>query len=174
MHPESKAESDKQAERIVLEYGDSILRLCLMYLHDYHLAEDAAQDSLIKIHRKLPTFRGNCSEKTWIMRIVSNTCRDYYRSNWLRHTDRKAVVEELANVLPAPEMPDSAAADAVIDAVSRLPRALRETVLLRYYQNMRVAEVAQALHISVPAVNKRLKKAQEKLRPELWEVYFDA
>lgn len=166
---------EESANRIVYEYGDSILRLCLLYLHDEQLAQDAAQDSLIKICGKLSQFQGKSSEKTWIMHIVANTCRDYYRSSWYRHIDADVMFDKL-------EIPDDIVEEErkqwekdceVTRAVANLPRSLREVILLRFYQNMSINEISQALRCSVSAVNKRLRKAKEKLKPALWGVYFD-
>ena len=163
-------EREAEMDRIVREYGDAVLRLCFMYLHDLNLAEDTAQDSFIKIDRHLSSFRAESNEKTWIMRIVTNTCRDYYRTAWMRHVDRRTSLEDLD--LPAAE---GAERDReVLRAVMALSRPLREVVLLRYYQNMKIAEIAQALHLSVSGVNKRLRKALDELKPELREAYFDA
>lgn len=167
-------ERENHINQIVREYGDSILRLCLLYLHDYHLAEDAAQDSLIKIYKNLDRFRGDCSEKTWIMRIVANTCKDYCRSFWVKRVDRGLPQNGREPFLTFDEAQRLAGSQSeVLEAVSALPRPLREVVLLRYYQEMTIAEIAQALHLSASAVHHRLKKAKEKLKPALWEEYFN-
>lgn len=168
-------EHEAWMNRIVQEYGNAILRLCLLYLHDRHLAEDAAQDSLIKISKNRNSLRAGTSEKAWIMRVVTNTCRDYYRTAWMRHVDRHAVLEELD--LPVAfddgEQEEQERNKEVLRAVMALSRPLREVVLLRYYQEMKIAEIAKSLRLSESAVNKRLRKALDQLKPELREVYFD-
>lgn len=177
MRPEQFVPEAHEAaiDRIVREYGNAILRLCLMYLRDLQAAEDAAQDSLIKIDRKLDSFRGECSEKTWIMRIVTNTCRDYYKLSWTRHVDRSVSLDELDPPQTGEDRePEEREMNrAVIRAVTRLKKPLREVILLRYYQEMKITDVARALGVSVATVNRRLRKAHEALKPELWEVYFD-
>ena len=62
----------------------------------------------------------------------------------------------------------------VIRAVTALPRREREAVLLRYYQEMTIAEAAQALRISQSAVKQRLQRANRRLRDRLKEWYYDA
>ena len=61
---------------LVDQYQSSLLRLCFIYLHDKALAEDAVQETFLKAHRSLSSFRGDSSEKTWLTRIAMNTCRD--------------------------------------------------------------------------------------------------
>ena len=81
--------------RLVEQYQTDLLRLCYIQLHDTALAEDAVQETFIKAYRSFPVFRGDCSEKTWLMRIAVNTCRDMIHSAWFRHLDRRITPEQL-------------------------------------------------------------------------------
>ena len=94
--------------RMVNEWQLPLLRLCYIQLQDKGLAEDAVQETFIKAFRALDTFRGDCSEKTWLTRIAINTCRDMRRGSWFRHIDRKVSLEMLpeAAVQPAEEKLD--------------------------------------------------------------------
>ena len=67
-------------EDLMRRYGDALVRMCCLYLNDASLAQDAAQDTFIKAWRNLGQFRGECDERTWLMRIAINTCRDYHRT----------------------------------------------------------------------------------------------
>ena len=71
--------------RLVEHYQTDLLRLCYIQLHDTALAEDAVQETFIKAYRSFPSFRGDCSEKTWLMRIAVNTCRDMIHLNSFRN-----------------------------------------------------------------------------------------
>ena len=77
---------DRQAalERLMAQYGTALLRMCCLYLRDYSLAEDAVQETFLKAYARLDSFRGDCSEQTWLMKIAINTCRDMLRSAWMR------------------------------------------------------------------------------------------
>lgn len=168
-------EHEAKMNRIVQEYGNAILRLCLLYLHDRHLAEDAAQDSLIKISHGMDSLRDTGNEKAWIMRLVTNTCRDYWKTAWMRHVDRRTVLDnlELPVAFDEEQREEQERNKEVLQAVMALSCPLREVILLRYYQEMKISEIAEALHLSESAVNKRLKKALTQLKPELQEVYFN-
>ena len=75
-------------DMLVKQYGDSLLRMCFLYLKDIHLAEDAVQDTLLKVYEKYSGFDQNCAEKTWMMRIAINVCKNYLRSSWWKRIER--------------------------------------------------------------------------------------
>ena len=154
---------------LVSSHQTSLLRMCYLNLHDTGLAEDAVQETFVKAYRALPGFRGECSMKTWLMRIAINTCRDMQRGSWLKHISRTVSLDQLAE----PSESFSEDALAVNIEIARLPVKLRETVLLYYYQNMKIEEIADILGIAVSSASERLKRAKEKLRYALKEVYFN-
>ena len=68
-------------------YGDSIKRMCSVYLRDLGIADDAAQETFIKAYDHIDKWLGGeiANEKAWLMRIAINTCKDMLRSSWMRH-----------------------------------------------------------------------------------------
>ena len=70
--------------RLVELYQGPVLRMCVLTLRDKTLAEDATQETFLKVYRALDTFRGESSEKAWIMKIAVHTCWDINRSAWFR------------------------------------------------------------------------------------------
>lgn len=155
------AQSRKQAfEQMVETYQTALLRMCCLYLRDKTLAEDAVQETFIKAYRSMDSFRGDSSEKTWLMRIAINTCQDMNRSGWLRFMERRFTPEDL----PEPISPVEEGEEELVAAVMKLPRRLREVILLYYYQGMNTMEVADSLGIRQSSVSGRLKRAREKLR----------
>ena len=129
------------------------------------LAEDAVQETFLKVYRSLPQFSGSCSTKTWIMKIGVNTCRDMLRSAWSRHHDRRIVPEELQ--IPAEERPQPEDADDLGQAILKLPVKYKDVILLYYYQDMSQDEIAEILQTSASTVSRRLKRAQDRLRDAL-------
>ena len=164
-----EARARQWLESLMDAYGTSLLRMCTVYLRDASLAQDAVQDTFLKAYRNMDSFRKACSEKTWLMRIAVHTCRDYQRSAWFRHTDQRKSIEEL----PERQAPDAFWDHTVLDEISRLPKRYREVILLRYYQGMKIREVAQVLHVSESAVKQRCSKANAILHERLKEWYFD-
>ena len=159
-------QSRKQAfEQLVNQYQTALLRMCCLYLRDKSLAEDAVQETFIKAWRSMDAFRGDSSEKTWLMKIAINTCRDINRSGWMRFIERKFTPEEL----PEPVAPIEEKEEELVQAIYHLPIRLREVILLYYYQGMNTQEAAESLGIAQSSVSGRLKRAREKLRKYLEE-----
>lgn len=151
-------------EELIDLYGDEILRLCLGYLGQRQLAEDAFQETFIKAWRAADSFRGESSVKTWLNRIAVNTCRDMLRTGWFRMQRRSEPVETLLD-LAAPET--NWIESPVRTAVLNLPGKYREMILLYYDQGMNLSEIAQMLHLSQNTVSTRLRRARKKLEEAL-------
>ena len=162
-HPE------QEIQRLMQEHGDYLKRLCFLYLRDEAAAEDAAQETFLKVYRALSDFRGDSSEKTWISRIAINTCRDFRRAAWFRLVDPQAVLENI----PAPDDDFAKTDDTVLKEIMALPRKYKELILLRYYQNLSLKEVGEALDLSVSTASTRLKRARELLKKRLKGWYFN-
>lgn len=158
--PDRAQDPNHELERLVLQYQQSLLRTCFLYLRDRTLAEDAVQETFLKAYRSLASFRGECSEKTWLMKIAMNTCCDLRRAHRLRSIDPRRIPE----LLPQAAEPFAPAEEELVTQVIQLPRKLREVILLYYYQDMTVTEIAVSLGISQSSVSGRLKRAREKLR----------
>ncbi|MEA4824955.1 MAG: sigma-70 family RNA polymerase sigma factor [Clostridiaceae bacterium] len=154
-------------------YGTEILRLCTLYLKDYHLAQDAVQETFLKVYTKFAGFRGQCSIKTWITTIAMNVCRDTMR----RHSyserplflpeDADAQEEYVERKLAAAQDSDAPDVDTrmtLLQAVTDLPEIYRKTILLYYYNGFSTAEIAHILHCPQATINVRLKRGRDMLR----------
>lgn len=80
VEPTMSQDKATRLSEIATKYGDSILRTCFLYLNNMTLAEDALQDTLIRVYEKMDSFRQESSEKTWITRIAINISKDYQKS----------------------------------------------------------------------------------------------
>lgn len=146
--------------QLMERYEKDVLRLCIVYLRDLTMAEDAVQETFLKAYRALEDFRGESSEKTWLTRIAVNTCKDMRRSAWYRYVDRRVSLDGL----PEPVQPASQESVELTMCIMALPRREMEAVMLYYYQGMTLEEIAFALGITSPAVSARLKNGRERLR----------
>ncbi|MER7177073.1 RNA polymerase sigma factor [Streptomyces mesophilus] len=126
-------------------------------------AEDAAQEALIILYRKIGTLRATGALASWMFRIVRNECLRQLRT--------------LASpVRAAPDAPESSAEDAVLHrleaeriaaAVGALPRDQRQVLIMRDVQGLPGRAVAQALGLSTAAMKSRLHRARAALRDAL-------
>ncbi len=145
------------------QYEVALKRMCCVYLRDASLAEDAVQETFVKAYKSLDSFRGESDEKTWLMRIAINTCKDMRRASWFRYVDRNVTLESI----PAPISDRTFEQTELVMEVMRLPQKYLEVVLLHYYQGMTIREIAESLKIPHQTASSRLKRAREKLRATL-------
>ena len=154
---------DQEFERIVTVYQEAILRMCYLHLKDRSLAEDAVQETFLKIYRSMTDFRGESHEKTWIMRIAINTCYDMNKSAWQRFMDKRITPD----MMPETGAPVQQEEENLVMNIMALPPKLRQVFVLYYYQGMSTLEISQSLGIAQSSVSNRLKRGREKLRRAL-------
>lgn len=156
-------------ERIVNEYGDALLRMCFLYLKDHAMAEDAVQETFLRAFRHQDDFQGKSSVKTWITRIAINVCKDILTDPWARHRSGEDLPDEAT-----PEPSFSSEDRYVISGkIANLPPKYKEVILLHYYQELKLSEIAEILGESEATVKTRLKRARDMLRSELKGVFDD-
>ena len=148
---------------LVNQYQGMLLRMCYVYLRDQELAKDAVQETFLKAYRGLHSFRGECSEKTWLVQIAINTCKSMQRSAWLRHHDRRITPEDLPQTVTMTQEEDAW----IMCDIMQLPSKLKEVIMLYYWQEMNVNEIAQSLGVAQSTVSRRLKHARDKLHDVL-------
>ena len=158
-----------QLETLIDAYGDDILRLCVLVLGDRQLAEDAFQETMLKACKALGTFRGECSPRTWLSHIAMNTCRDMTRRGWFRMWRKNVGEEPLAQIRQEPPETHGEVTAAVFD----LPQKYREVIVLYYYEDMKVREIAHMLKLSVNSVSTRLRRGRALLARTLKEDIAD-
>jgi RNA polymerase sigma-70 factor, ECF subfamily len=134
-------------------------RLAGAMLHDSHLAEDIVQESSLKAWRKIHQLKDGTEMRPWFFGIVANECRSARRTTWWS-------VLKLADPEPNREpIGDSAAAFADLRrAVRRLKYRRRLLLVLHWYLDLPVAEVAAVTHSSEDAVKSELARAIRQLR----------
>ena len=150
----------EQLNRMMLLYEKDMLKVCFVYLRDLSLAQDALQESFLKAYRCFDSYRGDAAEKTWLTRIVINTCKDFRRSAWFRNRRKEMPLDSLPMSVP---LPDEAHMD-LMTAIMKLPVRNREVILLKYQQGLNNREIAQLLRLSPMAVTKRMQQAYGQLK----------
>lgn len=153
---------EKKFEKIYSEYKDAVFGICVMYLRDFQLAEDAAQETFIKVLKKLSSLKNEEKTKAWITEVTINVCRDR-----LRHKSRREIPSD--NVPHSLESGNNDVELSLGDAIARLSPKLKECVILYYYQNFSQIEIARLLKIPQTTVAYRLKEAKARLKELLKE-----
>ncbi len=158
-------------ERLMREYGDGLLRLCFLYLKDYHLAEDVVQETFLKAARSYGTLQNPAAEKAWLNRIAVNGCKNVMRTRWFRWNRYGLASEERAIDEQNPER--LLERQTISAALAALSKSDREVLLLHYYQGFSVRETAAVLGKNEGAVAQRLRRARKRLKKKLEEIGYE-
>ena len=167
-HPEmASGESSVSAlsfDELYERYATDVLRVSYYYLGDRQRAEDVTQDVFVRYLQNRPKLLAG-REKSWLLKVALNRCRDLWRSAWLK----KVVLGHPAfELFPADdEIGRAAESISLAEAVHRLPPEFREVVLLHYYQGFGVSDIAGILNIAEGTVSSRLSRARSKLQKDL-------
>ncbi|WP_203334447.1 sigma-70 family RNA polymerase sigma factor [Planococcus beigongshangi] len=167
-----REEKDYILEKVMVEYGNELVRLAYSYVHDAETAKDLVQNTFIKCYRNLDTFRNDAQMKTWLYRIVINECKDYLKSWNCRMVQVKSFINETtSSILPSAEktMINQYDNRQLKDTVFSLPKKYREVVYLYYYDSLKTEEIAEVLMISANTVKTRLRRAKQRLESMLEE-----
>lgn len=151
-----RAGSDEAIESFVRKYYPHIFRYCLHRLPSVADAEDMTQETFERFFRSFESYRHSGRAKNYLYVISGSLCADFYR----RSPDEPAA--ELSEDAAAPE----AETDLRLDlraAVDALPEPLREVIVLHYFQDLKLREIARLLGVGLPLVKYRLSKAKRQL-----------
>jgi RNA polymerase sigma-70 factor (ECF subfamily) len=139
---------------------DPAYRLAAVMLADRSAAEDAVQEASIKAWRKLKQLRGDLrSLRPWFLTIVANECRMARRTRWWS-------VVRLPDIPRSSVDPESGSAD-LRSALLRLSPAERMPLVLHFYLDLPLDEVARILRVSPAAAKSRIYRAAKRLRSDL-------
>lgn len=135
---------------------------------DADVAEDIVQETFLKVHAALRGFRPEARLSTWIYRIAVNEALDE------RRRAKRRPVAESRHDGPLPEpawtAPDAAAGERILEAVKSLPPREKAVFVLRHYEGLPVAEVAEVLEIAPGTVKAALHHALAKLAGKLGDL----
>lgn len=159
-------------ERFVQTYQQDVYRLALSILDDSGEADDATQESLLAALRGLDAFHGASSLQTWLFSITVNICRT--RLQRQKRSDRlRQILGGILRVQGTPSAEENAIAhesdEALWRAIHNMDEKHRIPVVLRYYHDLSVAEIASILAIPEGTVHSRLNTARRQLHQVLKE-----
>lgn len=162
---EQARRGDRQAfAQLVSVYQGPVFSLAYRMLGNAVEAEDAAQETFVRMYTKLHTYQPERKLSSWVLSIASHYCIDRLRR---RHGDWLSLDEEpVAAVLPSRALgPEELAQraevrDDVQRLVDQLPPAYRVPLILRYWHDLSYAEIADVMGLTVQAVKSRLHRAR--------------
>jgi RNA polymerase sigma-70 factor (ECF subfamily) len=162
---------------VVQNHWARIFRYLLTSLRDADMAETLTQECFLKAHRGWSRFRGESSAMTWLMRIAINLAKDYWRNRrkqfWRQMCTNTVDLDEASNWLASGESSAEQKllarerAGRVWQAVEGLSDRQRMVFLLRFVEELKLSEIAQATGLRAGTVKLHLSRALTNVRAEL-------
>ena len=173
-------ERNETVQAALEELGTPVTSYLRRYCGDDQLAQDLAQETLIRVAWSLPEFNGRSSLKTWAFSIANRVASDHYRRS-TRSLSEVSFDDDMEFVDDAPEMEQRIIIDemnaCVREVIDTLPEAYRVALILRDLEGLSVAEVAEVSDCSLATAKIRIYRARKRLEEALGktcEFYSDA
>jgi RNA polymerase sigma-70 factor (ECF subfamily) len=154
-------------ERLYARHGVRMKNLARNVLGSPADAEDAVQETFLKVQRSIASFRGQSSFVTWTFRILINTCYDARRSRMRKKEVANDDSEETPRMEPRAPGAHPTLRMALERALAKLTRHQRDVFLLYEVEGFRHAEIAGMLEMSETASKNTLFQAKKNLRQML-------
>jgi RNA polymerase sigma-70 factor, ECF subfamily len=155
-------------ERVMQRYEAKVYRLCVTYFRDPMQAQDAAQESLVRLWRALPKYDGRAALSTWIYAITRNRCLTGLSRT--RHTVSISEAEIQAEVdsVSGPDLQEGIEqSHAIRQLVEELPEMTRRIVALYYFEEQSVSEVSELVGLPEGTIKTHLFRARARMLARL-------
>src|SRR3989442_15872691 len=149
-------------DALVLRHRLAVYRVAYRLLGSHEEADDVSREAFLGAYRALPGFRGDASFRTWITRIVINRALSARRARIAT-----VPIESAAAPKGEPAGPEATLKREVRLAVGGLPRRQRQVLVLKVYEGMKFAEIAQAAGMSIGTAKATFFQAVRNLRTRL-------
>jgi len=149
-------------EEVVRHYAPMIYRLALTRTKSQSDADDIFQEVFLKLSAREKPFETEEHRKAWLLRVTINACNSHFVAPWRQNVVSMDGMEEIAADMTSEDRD-------VYRQVLKLPAPMREAVILYYYEDLSVREIAAVSGTSESNVKKRLERARAKLRLAITE-----
>jgi len=154
-------------ERTVLPYLTSAYNLARWLTRNEHDAQDIVQEAFLRALRSFDTFTVGRDARAWLLTIVRNSCRTWYRQNRSRETTPERDVDSQPAVAawsdPEALLIENLNSQLIHQAMEQLPFEYREILILRELEELSYKEIAQIVEIPLGTVMSRLSRARKEL-----------
>jgi RNA polymerase sigma factor (sigma-70 family) len=156
----SEGLSNREVADLHRRYGFFLRRRCRLLLRDPVLADDAFQESFVKLMRAGGPVRTAEQPLRWMYQVVDRTCFDLLRKS--KHTRRSSPIEELGDELPAHPDVDPELRHAAIELLDALDVEDQRIAVLAFVDGMSQQEIADELKYSRMTIIKRITRLKER------------
>ena len=151
-------------EELIRRFQRRVYGFAYQHLRDLDEAQDLTQEIFVKLYRNVARFDSSRPFEPWFWKLAANTTINYRRKRVPTPTDQ-AAEERYTGTDPGPTEHDGD----LVSALAQLDPAYRLPILLHYYADLSVDQVAQSMNLTVAATKSRLHRARALLRNSLAE-----
>lgn len=156
-----KQGDDAAFDAFVRKYYGDILKYCTFHCADRKEAEDLTQETFVRFFAKLSEYRYQGKTKNYLYTIAANLCKNAFAKR-APLTAEEETLEALSE--RAADTENATTTHLLLEwALGELPPEQREVVILHYYQDLKLREIAEILEIGLPLVKYRLRQAKLRL-----------
>jgi len=130
----------------------------MIFLGNKEDAEEAMQESFIKLMYKSPKFIDDQHEKAWLIRITTNICKDMLRNIWRKRVVKVGEIESFY---------DRPSDTYIMEEILKLPAKYKAVIYLYYFEDYSIKQISETLGIKDSTVKMRLKRGRDILKIEL-------
>lgn len=142
------------------QYSDMVYRLCYLYLHNSADVEDVFQEVFLKLLQNKKPFESPEHEKSWLIRVTINKCKDMLKSFWKNRVDFVEEVEQ-----PYENKNDNE----ILQIILSLSPKYKDVIYLFYYEEYTVPQIAKILNQNTNTIYSSLHRARMLIKHELEE-----
>lgn len=153
-------------EEVVRYYSPMVYRIALTRTQSTGDAEDIFQEVFLKLVANEKAFESEEHRKAWIIKVTINCCNSHFVAPWHKNVTSMDDVM-LSQIAGTTEDEYNHGESDVYAQILKLPKDMKEVILLFYYEDMSIREISQILQTSEANIKKRLSRARQKLKLEL-------
>lgn len=167
-------ENEEWLQEIMELYGEKLSKLAYSYVRDWGKAQEIIQDIFVLCYEGYEQYHTITYFKPWIYRMTINKCKDSLRTSWVKRVMVNSnFFSTQKSITKTPEEYSIQQEDysILINAVFSLPIKYREVILLHYYEELSVKELAEIINRNENTVKTRLKRAREMIKNKVKGVF---
>jgi RNA polymerase sigma factor (sigma-70 family) len=164
-------------EELITEYKKIAYNIALRILKNKEDAEDISQEALIKVFRSINQFNMMSSFKTWLYRIVVNTCLDFKRTQKALvisvdqpiQSGHNEFFVDIQDDRPSPEeiAQSKQTQKVIVDTIDKLEEDFRNVIILRDINGFSYEEISEILSCNIGTVKSRISRGRQRLKEML-------
>ncbi len=162
-------DKEKLIEQLMELYTEKVYLLAYSFVKDRGIAEDISQEVFIKAYKYIDNFRGEASLKSWIYRIAVNTSKDFLKKKSLKQLLLENSFLENFHRTESTEASylEADRNEQLLQIILTLPMKYREIIVLHYFYDIKIYELASVLDLKQNTVKTRLSRGRDMLKRKI-------